>query len=98
MEDANGEMRKTAAKPLGEPKVSAAGIDKLRIRIIREECLGDGACCDDAPGTFMLDGEGIATVRANSSDDRSTILNAARKCPTGSIVISDNASGEQLVP
>jgi ferredoxin len=75
-----------------------ADIDKLEIKVVREECIGDGACCDDAPGTFVLDDEGIATVKGDSREDRETILTAGRNCPTDAIVVKDKASGKQLVP
>jgi ferredoxin len=75
-----------------------ADIDKLKITIIRDECIGDGACCDDAPNTFELDDDGIACVKAGSTDDRDTILGAARNCPTDAIVIEDKDSGQKLVP
>lgn len=75
-----------------------ADIDQLEIKIIRDECIGDGACCDDAPNTFMLDDDGIAKVKSDSTDDRETILTAARNCPTDAIVVKDRKSGEQLVP
>ncbi len=75
-----------------------ADIDKLKITIIRDECIGDGACCDDAPNTFELDDDGIAVVKAGSADSRDTILTAARNCPTNAIVVEDAESGQKLAP
>jgi ferredoxin len=75
-----------------------ADIDKLKITIIRDECIGDGACCDDAPGTFEMDDDGIAVCKAGSTDSRDTILEAARNCPTDAIVVEDKETGEKLVP
>jgi ferredoxin len=71
---------------------------KLRIQIVREDCIGDGACGDSAPGTFCIDREGVACVRDSVSDDDATILKTARACPTDAIVIIDEESGLQLVP
>jgi ferredoxin len=71
---------------------------KLKIRVIREECIGDGACADEAPGTFEIDGEGVACCRTQVSDDTETILKSARACPTDAIVVIDEETGEQLVP
>jgi ferredoxin len=71
---------------------------KLRIRVIREDCIGDGACADQAPGTFLLDAEGIACCRAEIGDDAETILKSARACPTDAIVVVDAETGEQLAP
>lgn len=70
----------------------------LRIQIIREDCIGDGACGDSAPGTFSIDRDGVACVRDCVSDDDQTILKTARACPTDAIVVIDNESGMQLVP
>jgi ferredoxin len=75
-----------------------ADIEKLEIKIIREECIGDGACCDDAPNTFVLDDDGIAIVKSDSTDDLDTILTAAKNCPTDAIVVKDKASDKQIVP
>jgi ferredoxin len=71
---------------------------KLKIRVIREECIGDGACADEAPGTFEIDGDGIACCKGQISDDPETILKSARACPTDAIVVVDAETGEQLVP
>lgn len=71
---------------------------KLKIRIIREECIGDGACADAAPGTFEIDGEGIARCKVQIGDDPETILKSARACPTDAIVVVDAETLEQLVP
>ena len=72
--------------------------DKLKITVIRDECIGDGACCSDAPGTFEMDDENIAIVKESVTDDRDTILEAARNCPTEAIVVEDTETGEQLFP
>jgi len=71
---------------------------KLKITIIREECIGDGACVDEAPGTFELDGDGIACVKAKVTDDPEVVLASARACPTDAIVVEDEETGERLVP
>jgi len=71
---------------------------KLKIRIIREDCIGDGACADEAPGTFEIDANGIACCKSVVSDDPETVLKSARACPTDAIVIVDEETGEQLVP
>jgi ferredoxin len=72
--------------------------DKLTITVIRDECIGDGACCSDAPGTFEMDDENIAILKDPVTDDRDTILEAARNCPTEAIVVEDKETGEKLFP
>jgi len=71
---------------------------KLKLRIVREDCIGDGACVDAAPGTFVIDGDGVACIRSIVTDDPETILKSARACPTDAIVVEDDETGEQLVP
>lgn len=72
--------------------------DKVKIEIIREECIGDGACCSDAPGTFEMDEENIAIVKDPFTDDKDTIITAAENCPTEAIIVKDAETGEQLFP
>ena len=73
-------------------------IDKLKVTVDRDECIGDGACCGDAPNTFEMDDEDKAIVLEASSDDRETILEAARNCPVDAIRVEDKASGDVLYP
>jgi ferredoxin len=71
---------------------------KLKIMVLREDCIGDGACCDDAPGTFEMALDGICCVKHNVADDPEVILHAARSCPTDAIVVVDEETAQQLVP
>ena len=75
-----------------------ADIDKLIITVDCDECIGDGVCCDDAPTTFKMNDDGCAEVLADSTDDRDTIVNSAKNCPTDAIIVQDKDSGEQLAP
>jgi ferredoxin len=71
---------------------------KLSLKVMRNECIGDGACADAAPGTFEIDREGIACVRSVITDSPATILKTARACPMDAIVVFDEETDEQLVP
>jgi ferredoxin len=71
---------------------------KLKIKIMRDECIGDGACADAAPGTFEIDRDGVACVRSVITDAPETILKVARACPTDAVVVVDAETDEQLVP
>ncbi len=75
-----------------------ADIDKLIVTVNCEECIGDGVCCDDAPNTFKMNDDGCAEVQKGSTDDRDTIVGAAKNCPTDAITVKDKESGEQLAP
>jgi len=75
-----------------------ADIEKLKITVDRDECIGDGACVGDAPETFEMDDEDKAIVLETSGDDRETILEAARNCPTDAIKVEEKGTGEVLYP
>ena len=73
-------------------------IDKLKITIDRDECIGDGLCVNEAPETFEMDDDSKAITLEGSTESRDTIIEAARSCPVDAIKIVDADSGEQLAP
>ncbi|MBP6929801.1 MAG: ferredoxin [Candidatus Moranbacteria bacterium] len=61
-------------------------------------CIGAAPCTAMAPNTFALDDAGKAGILATvSQDDQETILNAARACPVGAIIIKDE-TGKVVFP
>jgi len=75
-----------------------ADIDKLKITVDCDECIGDGACVEAAPETFALDDDSKAVVLEGSTDSRATILEAAEQCPVDVITVEDKDTGEKLYP
>ena len=73
-------------------------IDQLKITIDCDDCIGDGACVDAAPATFAMNDDDKAILLVDSTDDRSTIVEAAETCPVDVITVEDKASGEKLYP
>lgn len=73
-------------------------IDKFDISIDRDECIGDGACVNEAPETFELDDEAKAVVLPDSNDDEDSIIEAAKACPLDIIVVKNKETGEQVYP
>ncbi|MFQ5590182.1 MAG: ferredoxin [Phycisphaerae bacterium] len=73
-------------------------IDRLKITIDCEECIGDGACVEAAPGTFVLNDDDKAVLVESPTDDRATILEAAAVCPVDVITVEDKQTGEKLYP
>lgn len=71
---------------------------KLKVTVNHKLCLGDGACCNEASRTFKLGSQGTTTVRADSTDDRESVLRAARACRMDAITVEDLQTGAQLVP
>lgn len=75
-----------------------ADVDKLKICIDREQCIGDSACVNVAPETFDMDDDDLAFVKEGSTDERSVIVDAANACPIDIISIVDKETGEKLAP
>ncbi len=71
---------------------------KYKIDIDRELCIGDGACCGEAPNTFEMDDENIAKVTNPDGHTPDEILQAAQTCPVDAIKLTDAATGEQVWP
>ena len=64
---------------------------RFQIEIDRSLCTGYGVCELDAPGIFVLDGDGIAVAPAGT--DSAAVLEAARGCPMGAIRVVDRDTG-----
>ncbi len=74
------------------------GIEKFKVCIDREECIGDGACVNEAPETFELDDENKAILLGDSTEDEEFVLDAARCCPLDIIYLTDQETGAQVYP
>jgi len=70
----------------------------LKIEVDRGLCIGAGSCVDVAPAVFELDGDNIAVVKNSLGADQDTVLEAAEACPTGAVVVIDEATGKQFWP
>ena len=71
---------------------------KYNIEIDREMCVGDGLCCEEAPGTFKIDDEDKVIVADPNGDEPRYILSAARNCPLDAITLLDVDSGTKVWP
>ena len=80
----------------GEGRMRA--IEKLKICVDRDECIGDGLCVDEAPETFEMDDDAKAIVLENSTDELENILDAAKACPLDIIIVEEKDSGKKLYP
>ena len=61
-----------------------------RILIDRSACSGFGSCAEADPETFALGPDGLAELRAETTD-RAAAVAAARSCPMGAITILDES-------
>jgi ferredoxin len=71
---------------------------KYRIEIDRDACIGDSVCCDEAPNTFKMGDDDIATVADAAGDPDDKVLEAAKACPVDAIILYDAKTGEKIWP
>jgi ferredoxin len=71
---------------------------KFKIEIDRELCIGDGACCGEAPNTFEMDTDNVAVVKDPNGNTDEEILQAAQVCPVDAIKLTDAQTGEKVWP
>lgn len=71
---------------------------KYKIEIDRELCIGDQACCAEAPNTLEMDDENIAIVTDPDGDSPDEILASAKICPVDAIKLVDLTTNEQVWP
>ena len=69
----------------------------MQIKINRDLCIGAATCSAIAPDVFDLDDDMKAYVKDPKGADEETILDAAKSCPTLSLIIIDDA-GKQVFP
>ncbi len=71
---------------------------KYKIKYDRSKCIGAGSCVEFAPGTWVLDKEGLAKQKKRTITDKELSKNvkAAKSCPTKAIEIFDE-KGKKIV-
>jgi len=67
------------------------------VRILRNECCGNAACAEIAPGVFALDSKNKAVVLDPEAAERNVLLEAAESCPCSAIVVEDD-EGNEIFP
>lgn len=68
-----------------------------RIEVDREVCMSSGKCVADAPELFRFDGEEVAEPVPDApppGDER--VLDLARACPSGALVVLDVGTGQEV--
>ena len=76
---------------------SPLGIAAMQIRILRNECCGNGQCVEIAPAVFALDPHNKAMVLDADADTPEKLLEAAEACPCQAIEVLDD-DGEIVFP
>lgn len=69
----------------------------MKVKVVRDLCIGVGNCVAYAPTVFELDTENKAVILDPNSVDDDTLLEAAKSCPESAILVEDN-EGNQLYP
>ena len=68
----------------------------LRLRIDNDSCVSSGKCVADHPDAFGFDDDELAVaLTASSGLSDETKMKAARRCPSGAILLFD-ALGEPV--
>ena len=62
-------------------------LNRIRIDIDRDLCIGSGDCVDAAPDVFALDDEGTAIVLDPDAATPEEVVDAARNCPVTAIFV-----------
>jgi ferredoxin len=65
----------------------------VNVRVDDDLCMGAGNCLHLAPGTFMLNEEGIAEVVDATGASEDELRLAARSCPTSAILLGERRDG-----
>uniref|UniRef100_A0A832HYK4 Ferredoxin n=1 Tax=Eiseniibacteriota bacterium TaxID=2212470 RepID=A0A832HYK4_UNCEI len=68
----------------------------MNVRILRNECCGNGLCAEIAPAVFQLDSKMKAVVIDSEAAPREVLIEAAEACPCSAIVVEDD-DGNPLV-
>ena len=60
----------------------------MKAKVVRENCIGCGACQAIAPNIFVIDDEGLSKVVVEevAETDVADCKDAIESCPTGAIV------------
>lgn len=72
-------------------------VGDLTVRIDRLLCVGFADCLEEAPGAFVLDGEGIVSFADLEAPPRERLLRGCEACPVDALSVVD-AAGRQVVP
>lgn len=64
-----------------------SALNRIRIEVDRDLCIGSGDCVDSQPDVFALDDEGKAFVLDTDAAMVDDVVEAARNCPVTAIFV-----------
>ncbi len=65
-----------------------SAVNRIRVEVDRDLCIGSAVCVASAPQVFELDDEGKARVIDPDGAPTDEIVEAARNCPVTAIFVS----------
>jgi len=73
-------------------------IGNLKVKVLREVCIGAASCVAFSPSVFELDADRKAVIVEGGTDTPENLMMAAQSCPVKAIVLTDATTGEQVWP
>jgi ferredoxin len=73
-------------------------IGNLKVKVLREVCIGAASCVAFSPSVFELDADRKAVIIEGGTDTPENLMMAAQSCPVKAIVLTDATTGEQVWP
>ncbi len=64
-----------------------SALNRIRIVVDRDLCIGSGDCVDASPEVFALDDDGKAFVIDPDAAPADEVIDAARNCPVTAIFV-----------
>ncbi len=64
-----------------------SAVNRIKVEVDRDLCIGSGDCVDSTPDVFALDDEGKAVVLDQDAAEVDDIVEAARNCPVTAIFV-----------
>lgn len=62
----------------------------MKTKVVKDECIGCGACQAIAPDVFEIEDDGLACAKGEITDsNKEDVIDASESCPTGAIKIED---------
>ena len=73
-------------------------IGNLKVKVLREVCIGAASCVAFSPSVFELDADRKAVIIEGGTDTSENLMMAAQSCPVKASVLTDATTGEQVWP
>lgn len=77
---------------MSDERVEERTIAGRRVRILRDSCIGTGACVKEAPEVFELDDRQVVTFTANAGQapiEPERLVDACRSCPVYALEVEE---------